>query len=421
MILKSQDKQFSISDTGEIFFQPDVTNPLPGTPVARIIKGEAVLRPIAQSLLPEGTAEGLAEKFQEWLDKNIESALEPLFRLVRGEDLTGTPKDIAEKLYAGFGIIPRDDIREDIAKLDEEGRKVLRARKVRLGPVLVFLPELNKPVAVKIRALLLSLWLDRPLPAMCPSDGMVSLPIADKDIDPVYMRQIGYPVFGPRAVRVDMLDRVISAIYDTAKDGQFQAQHKMAEWLGCNIPDLYAVLEAMGHTKVSDPIEKTLADELKIILPEPVSAPAMPSDSATHEVNDTAVESAPVLASDTPSQEIPSETPVKPFVTRPDLATFKLKRHHTPRPVQAKEPKILWERSKDSKKPFQKEGKKDGKANERSFGEDKPKFKKKKFDRDRDDRRDDQPERIYSAESKTKADSPFAILQQLKMGNDGSN
>lgn len=407
MIFRSQDKQFSISETGEIYFQPDATNPLPGTPVAKIVKGEALLHPKAQSTLPEGTAEGLAEKFQEWLDKNIEAALEPLFRLVRGEDLTGPAKEIAEKIQTALGIVPRDEIQEHIAKLDEEGRKALRACKVRLGPVLVFLPELNKPVAVKLRALLLTLWLDRPLPAMCPSDGMVSMSVADKDVDATYLRQIGYPVYGPRAVRVDMLDRVISAIYDSAKDGQFQAQHKMAEWLGCNITDLYAVLEAMGHTKVSDPIEKKLADELKSILP---TTPAVEEAAEAPKAEEAAV-----AVPEVPAEPAAMETPAAPVVVsaRPELATFRLKRHHSGKP---REPKILWERGKDSRKPSGK----DKPPAERKFGDDKPKFKKKKFDKDRDDRRDDRPERIYTAEPKKKEDSPFAILQQLKMGREGN-
>lgn len=430
MIFKSQDKQFSISNTGEIYFQPDPTNPLPGTPVAKIVKGESLLHPKAQSVLPEGTAEGLAEKFQEWLDKNIEAALEPLFRLVRGEDLTGAAKEIAEKIQGSLGIIPRDDIQDLIAKLDEEGRKALRVRKVRLGPILVFLPELNKPVAVKLRALLLSLWLDRSLPAVCPADGMVSMTVAPgQEIDVNYMRQIGYPVFGPRAVRVDMLDRVICAIYDTAKDGQFQAQHKMAEWLGCNIADLYAVLEAMGHTKVAEPIEKKLADELKDILPtiaEPEAAPdvvaaevpVVPAGPAAEQIPSVKEEG----SGDATSPEVLAAAVVgdKPkfMAARPELAMFRLKRHHhAGKPRAPKEPKILWERGKDTSKPF----KKDKPQGERKFGDDKPKFKKKNFDKDRDDRRDDRPERIYTAEPKKKEDSPFAILQQLKMGNDGSN
>ena len=75
------------------------------------------------------------------------------------------------------------------------------------------------------------------LPAEVPADGIVSFSIKDKDVDADYYRAIGYPVYGPRAMRVDMLDRVVCAVYDGAKDGKFMAQHQMAEWLGSNIED----------------------------------------------------------------------------------------------------------------------------------------------------------------------------------------
>lgn len=143
-----------------------------------------------------------------------------------------------------------------------------------MGPLLVFMPELNKPAAINLRAFLLSLWNDKPLPAEKPNDGIVSFSVEGKDIDKDYYRSIGYPVYGPRSIRVDMLDRVICAVYDGAKDGRFQARHEMAEWLGSNIADLYAVLEAMGHTKTHDPLEEKIKAEEAAAQDGDNSAPA---------------------------------------------------------------------------------------------------------------------------------------------------
>jgi ATP-dependent RNA helicase SUPV3L1/SUV3 len=120
---------------------------------------------------------------------------------------------------------------------------------------LVFLPALNKPAGVKLRGLLYALWNDKPLPPPLPRDGVVSQKV-DESANRDFYRAIGYPVYGPRAIRIDMLDRVISAVYDNAKDGKFQAQHKMAEWLGCQIDDLYGVLTAMGHRKIEAPVKE---------------------------------------------------------------------------------------------------------------------------------------------------------------------
>lgn len=383
MILTSPDKQFSLHPDGQIFFQPDPTNPLPGVAVARIVKGESLLKPSAE-LLDKSMFEGqdtdvITAKLNEWLGTSIHLSLESLFRLIAGDDHTDASRTIAESVFESLGIVSRDTLHDDIAKLDEEGRKALRARKVRMGPIIIYMPDLNKPAAIKLRALLLTLWNNGALPAQTPPDGMVSMPIEGKDIDPDFYSKIGYPVYGPRAIRVDMLDRVICAIYDTADKGIFQAQHKMAEWLGCNISDLYAVLEAMGHTKASDPIvEKVKAEEQ----------------------GDAVVALAAPVTEEASTEAVAEETAKPAPAAKPELATFRLKRN---KPVTAREDR--------PKKPFKKFDDKNKDAGE------KKKFKGKPKDKDRKPR--DERERVFSAKAQSKPeDNPFAILQQLKMGND---
>ena len=228
---------------------------------------------------------------------------------------------------------------------------------------MVFQPDLNKPAAVHLRALLWTLFNDKTLPAAVPSDGVVSFKIDPAAIDARFYQAVGYPVFGPRAIRIDMLDRVISAVYDSADAGKFKAQHKMAEWLGCPIDDLYQVLTAMGHTKIHDPADQ----------PKPEEAPATE-----------------------PVAEVASET--KPAVqVKPELATFRLKKgkafqkpvEHKPRP-----------------RPEHKEKTKDRRPDKKTFKRPKP---------------EEREMRVMSANAKTKPeDSPFAVLQQLKVKKDGA-
>lgn len=388
MILKSEDKQFKLADDGQILWQQDATNPLPGAPVGLIKKGNELLKPRAEvldsNLLDGQDKIAIGEKLQEWLERHIHFTLEPLFRLTGGDDLSAQARGIAFQLQEALGILPRSNIEDLIAGLDEEGRKALRARKVRMGPLLVFLPELNKPATVKLRAVLLTLWQGKNLPAEVPKDGIVSFTIADKNIDPDYYRSIGYPVYGPRSIRVDMLDRVVCAVYDSAKDGKFQAQHKMAEWLGSNILDLYAVLEAMGHKLIHDPAsekakEEQSAEEPKV---EEAVAPAEPvaEEAATPEA--------------------------KPEKVKPELATFRLKRGKANEEAKPRPPKL-----EKKEKTF-------SKADKKPFKKDDEKFKKKKSDRPKRNEREDREERVYSSNPQKQEDSPFAILQQLKLGND---
>lgn len=359
----AEDKQFKVDEQGQILFQPDPTNPLPGQPVGRLRRGAALLAPdidaVDSPLLDNQDKTVIEERLKGWIKSHVATVLEPLVPLVDEAGIEGTARGIAFQLHEALGILPRADLEDLIGGLDETGRAALRARKVRLGPVLVFLPALNKPAAVRLRALLWSLWHGRDLPARVPSDGATSISVAGQDgIDPVYYRAIGYPVYGPRAIRVDMLDRLISAVYDTAKDGKFRATHTMAEWLGCSIPDLYEVIEAMGHKKVEEQKPESLEPE-----------------------------------GQKPEEEKKEES--TPAV-KPELALFQLRRgkaYSTPRP----------ERQKPEKKT----------ERPQKTGRDRRPPKKKESREERQDRI------ISSRPAARPEDSPFAVLQSLKVGKDG--
>lgn len=373
MILNSIDKQLKLAEDGQITWQKDLTNPMPGEPVASIIKGDALLNPscalIDSPVMADQDKDTVLKFIQEWLQRYVAEELAPLFKLKEDDIAEGAAREIAQKLHDALGILPRADLESLIAQMDEEKRATLRSKKIRFGPLIVFLPELNKPAAVKLRALLFTLWQDKELPAEKPNDGIVSFSVEGKDVDPDYYRAIGYPVYGPRSIRVDMLDRVICAVYDAANDGKFQAQHQMAEWLGSNIADLYAVLEAMGHTKIHDP-----ADE-------------EPKEKVAEEPKAEEVKKAEL------SQEERAKIEQE---KKPDLATFRLKKGKAIDPKSA-------------------EAKNKNKFGDKKFSSDKKKFKPKNK---KGKEKREQKERVYTAEAESKPeDSPFAILQQLKVSN----
>lgn len=381
--------RFGLTDDGALWWQPDSTNPLKGKTVGTLRKGVDILSPeydlaADAALSPEALA-----VLNGWLSTHIATVLEPL-KTLAGEG--GISARIAENL----GIVPRADVETLIAVLTPEERQALRNKKVRFGPLLIFAQGLTRPAAVHLRALLWNLWHDLPLPAALPSDGMTSFSLVGKDgFDPLYCRAIGYPVCGTRAIRADMLDRLISAIYDNAKDGLFQAQHQMAEWLGCPITELYAVLESLGHVKVSDPADNKPKEEEKPSEAAAVVAATEPEKTET-------VEPAVV------------ETPaVKPVQVKPDLAMFRLRRgkaYTTPRPP----------RPESSERP---ERKSFSKPDKPKFDPSKQKPKKKSDWKDKDkDRERDTRERVYksSVPVADPDDSPFAILKQLKGKGDGA-
>lgn len=386
MILNSLDKQFALSENGQITWQKDLTNPMPGEVIAEVIKGESVLQPSC-SLVEASPAIASEDKdavltfVKAWLDRYIAEALAPLMNL-KSEDISeGAPKEIAEKLHDAMGVIPRADLQDLIAQMDEEKRNALRSKKIRFGPLLVYLPELNKPAAVRLRALLLNLWADQDLPASVPADGIVSFSVEGKELDKNYYQSIGYPIYGPRSIRVDMLDRVICAVYDSAKEGKFMAQHQMAEWLGSNISDLYAVLEAMGHTKIQDPADNA-TDKAEDKKPEDVKDEA---DSVTPKADE-----APPSADSKPKDKEQK---------KPDLAIFRLKKG-----------KASESKPRGDKKTFSPTSK-NKRLSDTNFQSGKKKFKSSKG------KKPEPRKHVYVAEAEKKPeDSPFAILEQLKTG-----
>lgn len=404
VMLNAVPKQFRLNDDGHILYQADPTNPMPGVVVATVVKGASALQPditVLDTNLIEGQdREAVTAKLKEWLKGHIATVLEPLVALEKEDEGIAAPvRGIAFQVYEAMGIVPRAKLEELIAGLDPEMRKVLRTKQIKLGPILVFIPALNKPAAVHLRALLWSLWNDKALPAKIPSDGMVSKSLMNEtDVNLEFFSAIGYPVYANRAIRVDMLDRIISAIYDSAKDGTFKATHAMAEWLGCSIPDLYAVIEAMGHKKISDPQEQKIAESVAVT----DAAIAVVEAPAPEAVSEVVTEAAPV------------ETPVSPAApVKPELATFRLRKgkaygeqggERKPRESQPSEKKQF--RNAD-KKPFNR----DEKRKPRKEGGRKPdKFGDRK-ERERDNR---EPRVVASAAASSVGESPFSVLQKLK-------
>ena len=255
--METGEGRLSVTESGQIFWQKDTTNPTPGDVIGHVEKGDEWHRPkavLAESGLLEGEMATQARTLvQQWLDNQIKTDLTPLFALKDNAELSKAAAGIAFQLFEGMGVIHRNDVAALIPDLDADQRRLLRRGGVRLGPMLIFMPDLIKPAAIAMRALLWGLYHGKALPVSRPGDGRVSETIDPKQVDHGFYRTIGYPVFGPRAVRIDMLDRVVTDIYDSADKGLFTAKNQYAEWLGCGLEEMYNVLAAMGHHRLPQP------------------------------------------------------------------------------------------------------------------------------------------------------------------------
>ncbi len=389
-LLKADPSQFQLTDTGNILYQKALNNPTLGELVAKIVKGDNIYNPAIELVecdhVKMAGEEDAKQALSKWLSTHIETVLEPLKRLETTDVLRkkedsdelepvefsqqakDNAKAVMDRLHDAMGVIHRADIATEIQALDEEARKILRAKRIKLGPILVFLPELNKPKGVRLRGLLWSLWNGFDLPAELPSDGAVSVKVDSEAVNKDLYFAVGYPVYGPRAIRIDMLDRVINSIYEHAKDGKFQAQHAMAEWLGCSIEDLYAVLSAMGHKHIEPKADETVAE--KSDLPMEV------------DVKETAAEPVDEKALETAKEKTEPQ--------KPALDMFWLKKGQAHKSNAARP---NFKKKQDSNK-------------------DKPDFKKNKK---KPFKKSERKPVVMKAEAETRPeDNPFAVLEQLK-------
>ena len=404
-MLNTEAKQFKLMENGEICFQPNPTNPLPGDVIAHIKKGQDIYHPdialIENNLPADLDRTAAVDHIQNMVRTNISATLEQLYLLNEGIDELPAPvRGILHQLHEALGFIPRTQVEELIADIDSDGRYALRKKGVKLGPILVFIPQLGKPAAVRMRALLWTLWNEGELPAAVPRDGSVSQLLEDEKVSMNYYRMIGYPVFGKRAIRADMLDRLVNEIYDTAKEGKFQAQHKMAEWLGCTIPELYQILTDLGHRKIYDPADQAEQTAQAEQTEQPAASEASGKEtaqetSATPESAETPVEEAP-----NQEEEKAEATPVSPAIPKPELATFAIKRGKAADRMRKAAPRHQ-QKDNSQKSGHTSKGKKS------SFH-----MKDKKSSNKRE-------QRVLHAEAKKDADdSPFAVLKDLKLGNE---
>jgi ATP-dependent RNA helicase SUPV3L1/SUV3 len=165
------------------------------------------------------------------------------------QPLKGMARGLAFRLYENLGSVARIAVVRDLRAIDQADRVPLRRLGVRFGAFSVFLPALVKPAAARLKALLWSVHRgisDVPPP---PPAGLTSI-AADAAIAPGFYEAAGFRGCGPRAVRIDMLERLGDLIRSKGNNKQmpesFSASPDMMSILGCGEEDLTLILRSIG-------------------------------------------------------------------------------------------------------------------------------------------------------------------------------
>ncbi|MEQ1755887.1 MAG: helicase-related protein [Micropepsaceae bacterium] len=168
--------------------------------------------------------------------------------------LQGVARGLAFQLYENLGSAPRLKVTRELKAIGQEERAPLRRLGVRFGAFSIYLPVLVKPAAAKLKALLWAVYqgiTDIPPP---PPAGLTSLH-SDSSVPAGFYEAAGYRLCGPRAVRLDMLERLGEIIRSKGQNGQmpqsFALTADMMSVLGCGEEDMAQILRAIGFRDIS--------------------------------------------------------------------------------------------------------------------------------------------------------------------------
>ena len=293
--------------------------------IATLEASDDPLKPLVAVLADEHLSPPDREKVQArleaWRDEIIAERLKPLVDIAKAEDVTGLARGIAFRLTESFGMLKREQITDMMKHLDQEARAQLRKYGVRFGAFNIYFPQLLKPAPAELAA---TLWALKNVAANglslealpeLPRAGLTSAPANPATPEALY-RVYGFHLCGPRAVRLDILERLADLIRPllawrakpdnpvqppkgSTGDGGFVVTPEMMSILGCSPDELSHVLKALGF-RVD---RKTVTPS-----PAPVSAtPAAPVDAVAADAV-AANEDIAAPVSEAPAAEAASES-----------------------------------------------------------------------------------------------------------------
>jgi ATP-dependent RNA helicase SUPV3L1/SUV3 len=235
-----EDPAFALGPGAEVLWR--------GAPVARLVSGESALQPqvdvLASELLDPPLRERVRRRLAAWLDRHLRAGLAPLFA-VRDGTPVGAARGIAFALVEGLGAVARRTVAPQVAALTPSDRRELSRLGVTIGRLAVFLPALLRPEATGLRARLFAIGQGRPAEA---GPGPPSVP-SDPRQPPAFYLACGYLPAGPRAIRLDRLERAAALAARLSHAGPFVPPRELASILACRPEDVPPVLTAIGYVE----------------------------------------------------------------------------------------------------------------------------------------------------------------------------
>ncbi len=291
-----------------------------GEPIARLVASKDALKPrpvlLADEQLSGASREAVDARVNAWLTSHIGTALKPLIDLAGDESLSGIARGIAFQLVESLGILERRSVLSEVRGLDQNARAGLRRHGVRFGAYHIYVPALLKPGPSALAAQLWALKhksLDLPGLAELPGisgSGRTSVAV-EPNFEPELYRRFGFRIYGGRAVRIDILERLADLIrpalsWSAGTEGErppgaidegrgFTVTQAMTSLLGASGEDMSVILKGLGYRMERMP---------KPPEPEPVTAPGTDGTEGTDATPDAAAPAEGASVAEPPSEAV---------------------------------------------------------------------------------------------------------------------
>ncbi|HEY0412919.1 MAG TPA: helicase-related protein [Allosphingosinicella sp.] len=184
-----------------------------GHEVARLGPGKNLLSPrviVDRRLdrLSERGREKVVERLGLWVRHQVERSLGMLREAGAAAQDPGSPPAVRATLALLVdegGIVAREAVAEALAGVEREQRKLITRRKVRIGALDLFMPDVLKPEARRWRTALRAAAAGEPMPAL-PPESVVVLS-SPPDGERALLQRLGFRALGPQMLRVDLVER----------------------------------------------------------------------------------------------------------------------------------------------------------------------------------------------------------------------
>ncbi len=217
-----------------------------GHVIARLSPGRSLIEPrlrpdAALDTLNAADRDQVMARIDGWLTTSMARPLAALLAMTESATDLFTParvRALLAPLAASGGFAERSTVDTALSALDVDDRRILRQAGLTVGTLDVYDPRLLKPEALQLIAVLSAVH-TRTLCPTLPPPGTTATTLTGS--------LPGYRAFGPKQVRIDLVERVARALHDMRKArAGFIPDPALATSFGIDATTFTAILRACG-------------------------------------------------------------------------------------------------------------------------------------------------------------------------------